>query len=130
MQKIIDRLSVVLTDKRFLTASVSATLALYAVNFVAKLLCGLYSLFIIDIVFFLCVAALFAAYRRHNKNMQKGLPGAILMWYFYKGPENAAFRHFRGLSARYQMVSDRLIPTVSVRSFPRVGQRVRKTVSR
>ena len=41
-----------------------------------------------------------------------------------KGPENADFRRFRGLFARCQMVSGSLISTVSVRSFPRVGQRV------
>ena len=83
MQKLIDRFSSVFAREGFLTASVIVTLILYAVNLVAKLLCGLYSLFIIDLVFFLCVAALFAAYKRHNKNVQKGLLGAILMWYLY-----------------------------------------------
>ena len=83
MKKIIDSFSAIFAGESFLTASVAATLAFYAVNLVAKLLCGLYSLFIIDVVFFLCVAALFIAYRRHNKNVQKGLLGAILMWYLY-----------------------------------------------
>lgn len=36
-----------------------------------------------DLIFFLCVAALFVAYRNHSKNVQKGLLGAILMWYLY-----------------------------------------------
>ena len=83
MQKIIDRFSAVFACEGFLAGSVAATLVLYAVNLVAKLLCGLYSLFIIDLVFFMCVAALFIAYRRHSKNVQKGLLGAILMWYLY-----------------------------------------------
>ena len=83
MKKIIDRFSTVFANEGFLTASVAATLALYAVNLIAKLLCGLYSLFVVDLVFFLCVAALFVAYRKHNKNVQKGLLGAILMWYLY-----------------------------------------------
>ena len=83
MKKLIDRFSTVFADERFLAASVAATLALYAINLVAKLLCGLYSLFIVDTVFFLCVIALYAAYRRHSKNVQKGMLGAILMWYLY-----------------------------------------------
>ena len=83
MQKMLQRFSAVFAREKFLTASVVATLLFYGVNLVAKLLCGLYSLFIIDFVFFLCVAALFAAYRRHSKNVQKGLLGAILMWYLY-----------------------------------------------
>lgn len=83
MQKIIDVFSSVFAREGFITASVIATLVLYAVNLVAKLLCGLYSLFIIDLVFFLCVVFLFIAYRGHNKNVQKGLLGAILMWYLY-----------------------------------------------
>lgn len=83
MNKLIDRLSTVFANERFLAVSVAATLLLYAVNLVAKLMCGLYSLFIVDFIFFLCIAALFIAYRRHNKNVQKGLLGAILMWYLY-----------------------------------------------
>ena len=83
MKKLINRFSKVFADERFLAASVAATLAFYAVNLVAKLLCGLYSLFIVDAVFFLCVIALYAAYRRHSKNVQKGLLGAVLMWYLY-----------------------------------------------
>ena len=83
MKKVIDKFSNVFACESFLTITVFATLALYAVNLIAKLLCGLYSLFIIDFVFFLCVEFLFIAYRRHNKNVQKGLLGAILMWYLY-----------------------------------------------
>ena len=83
MKKIIDKFSSIFAGKKFLAVTVAATLALYAINLVAKLLCGLYSLFIIDLVFFLCVAALFGAYCKHNKNVQKGLLGAILMWYLY-----------------------------------------------
>ena len=83
MKKIIDTFSSVFAREGFLVASVAATLAFYAINLAAKLLCGLYSLFIIDLVFFLCVVALFVAYRRHNKNVQKGMLGAILMWYLY-----------------------------------------------
>ena len=79
MKKGIDRLSSVFAQERFLTATVFATLAFYAINLVAKLMCGLYSLFIIDTIFFLCVIFLYAAYRNHNKNVQKGLLGAILM---------------------------------------------------
>ena len=83
MKKIIETFSSVFAKEGFLVGSVAATLAFYAVNLIAKLLCGLYSLFIIDVVFFLCVAGLFIAYRTHNKNVQKGLLGAILMWYLY-----------------------------------------------
>lgn len=83
MKQIIDKFSAIFAREGFLAGSVAATLIFYAVNLVAKLLCGLYSLFIIDCVFFLCVVFLFAAYRGHNKNVQKGLLGAILMWYLY-----------------------------------------------
>lgn len=83
MKKIIDGFSSLFAREGFLRATVVATLILYAVNLVAKILCGLYSLFIVDAVFFLCVAALFAAYRSHNKNVQKGLLGAVMMWYLY-----------------------------------------------
>ena len=41
-----------------------------------------------------------------------------------RGPENADFKRFRGLSARNQMVSGRLVSAVSIRSFPRVGHGV------
>ena len=41
-----------------------------------------------------------------------------------RSPENADFRRFRGLSARYQMVSGRLASAVSTRSFSRVGHGV------
>ena len=83
MKQLIDRFSAVFAGESFLAASVAATLALYMVNLVAKLLCGLYSLFVVDAVFFLCVIFLYVAYRRHNKNVQKGLLGAVLMWYLY-----------------------------------------------
>lgn len=83
MKKLIDRFSAIFAGESFLAATVAATLALYAVNLVAKLLCGLYSLFIVDAIFFLCVIFLYVAYRRHNKNVQKGLLGAVLMWYLY-----------------------------------------------
>ena len=83
MNQVINRFSSVFAREGFLRATVAATLVLYAVNLIAKLLCGLYSLFIVDLIFVLCVAALYAAYRRHNKNVQKGLLGAVLMWYLY-----------------------------------------------
>ena len=83
MIKLIDKFSAVFANETFLRASVAATLVLYGVNLTAKLLCSLYSLFIVDSIFFLCVWALYVAYRRHNKNVQKGLLGAILMWYLY-----------------------------------------------
>ncbi len=83
MKKMIDSFSNVFAKESFIDITVATTLLLYAVNIVAKLLCELYSLFIIDTVFFLCVAALFLAYKRHNKNVQKGLLGAIFMWYLY-----------------------------------------------
>lgn len=83
MLKIIDRFSSIFADEVFLKASVVATLILYGVNLIAKLLCSLYSLFIVDSIFFLCVLSLYIAYSRHNKNVQKGLLGAILMWYLY-----------------------------------------------
>ena len=41
-----------------------------------------------------------------------------------RDPETADFRRFWGLSARYQMVSARLVSAVSARSFPRVGHGV------
>ncbi|MBQ0091876.1 MAG: hypothetical protein KBS45_00925 [Clostridiales bacterium] len=83
MKKIIDRFSAIFAEEKFLAGSVAATLLFYAVNLVAKVLCGLYSLFIVDLIFFFCVVALFVAYRKHNKNVQKGLLGAVLMWYLY-----------------------------------------------
>lgn len=83
MNQLIEKFSAVFAREGFLTASVTATLILYAVNLVGKILCGLYSLFVVDSIFVLCVAALFIAYRNHNKNVQKGLLGAVLMWYLY-----------------------------------------------
>lgn len=83
MQKLIDKFSAIFAREGFLTATVAATLIFCGINLIAKVLCGLYSLFIIDLVFFLCVGFLFVAYRSHNKNVQKGLLGAVLMWYLY-----------------------------------------------
>lgn len=83
MRKIINRFSAVFARERFLAGTVTATVALYTLNLVGKYLCGLYSLLLLDTVFVLCILFLYAAYRRHNKNVQKGLLGAILMWYLY-----------------------------------------------
>ena len=83
MKKIIEKFSCVFAKEGFITATVAATLLFYAVNLAAKALCGLYSLLVVDAVFFLCVIFLYVSYRKHNKNVQKGLLGAILMWYLY-----------------------------------------------
>ena len=83
MNQLIEKFSAVFARESFLTASVAATLILYAVNLVGKILCGLYSLFVLDSIFVLCVATLFISYRNHNKNVQKGMLGAVLMWYLY-----------------------------------------------
>ena len=83
MNKLIEKFSSVFAGKHFLPVMVTATLLFYGINLVAKLLCGLYSLFIVDAIFFLCVIFLYDAFRKHNKNVQKGLLGAILMWYLY-----------------------------------------------
>lgn len=56
--------------------------ALLVINIVAKLFIGLYSLCISDLCFLICVIFLYIAFKSHNKNVQKGLLGAVLMWYF------------------------------------------------
>ena len=92
MIKLIDKFSAVFANEAFLKASVAATLILYGVNLIAKLLCSLYSLFIVDSIFFLCVWALYVAYRRHNKNVQKGhlgLAALVLMIAAYESRFNA-----------------------------------------
>lgn len=83
MNQIIEKLSSIFAPEGFLRASVAATLAFYTVNLFAKFYCGLYSLLIVDLIFVACVAAFYAAYCKRNKNVQKGLLGAIMMWYLY-----------------------------------------------
>ena len=83
MKKLIERFSAVFAAESFLGTTFGATAALYAVNLMAKMLGGMYSLFIVDAIFLACVIALYIAYRQHNKNVQKGLLGAVLMWYLY-----------------------------------------------
>jgi len=59
------------------------TIALFAMNMIVKLFIPLVSLFICDTVFFICLIYLYVSFKRHNKNVQKGLLGAVLMWYLY-----------------------------------------------
>ena len=59
------------------------TVVLLALNLICKLFCGLYSFVVQDFAFLLSVLFLYIAYKKHNKNVQKGLLGAVLMWYLY-----------------------------------------------
>ncbi|MBQ0097694.1 MAG: hypothetical protein KBS62_01990 [Oscillospiraceae bacterium] len=65
-----------------LKISVIVFTVLLTVNIISKFFIGLYSLCISDIVFMICIIVLFVAFKKHNKNVQKGLLGAVLMWYF------------------------------------------------
>jgi len=56
---------------------------LFGANVVLKLFIPLISLCICDIVFLLCLIFLQVSFNNHNKNVQKGLIGAVLMWYLY-----------------------------------------------
>lgn len=51
------------------------------VNVNAKFMIGLYQHAIVDFIFTICTAALYFAFIKHNKNVQKGLLGAVLAWY-------------------------------------------------
>lgn len=83
MNTVIVGFASVFAKEKYLSGSVAATLILYGINLAAKLMCGLYSLFIVDLVFFLCIVFLYIAHQRQNKNVQRGLLGAVLMWYLY-----------------------------------------------
>lgn len=65
-----------------LKISVIVFTVLLSVNIVSKFFIGLYALCISDLVFMACILVLFVAFKKHNKNVQKGLLGAVLMWYF------------------------------------------------
>ena len=67
---------------KLLRGAVIVFCVLLAVNIAAKAVLGLYTLCLSDLCFLLCVVFLYRAFRRHNKNVQKGLLGAVLMWYF------------------------------------------------
>lgn len=59
------------------------TVVLFGINIVFKGFIPLYSLMICDGMFLLCLVFLYRSFKRHNKNVQKGLIGAVLMWYLY-----------------------------------------------
>lgn len=83
MNTVIVGFASVFAKEKYLSGTVAATLILYGINLAAKLMCGLYSLFIVDLIFFLCIVFLYIAHQRQNKNVQRGLLGAVLMWYLY-----------------------------------------------
>ncbi len=64
-----------------LRGSIIALILYLAANMCFKLLMGAYSLIISDCILILCVLFLLTAFIHHNKNVQKGLLGAVLMWY-------------------------------------------------
>lgn len=83
MIRMISSFAAFFSRQNVLFGTVAATLVAFGVNLVSKIMCGFYAMFIIDVVFILCVIFLYIAYRRHNKNVQKGLLGAVLMWNLY-----------------------------------------------
>ncbi len=83
MIKIINSFATFFSRQKVLLGAVVATLAAFGVNLISKIMCGFYAMFVIDVVFILCVIFLYIAYQKHNKNVQKGLLGAVLMWNLY-----------------------------------------------
>ena len=81
--KIINSFAAFFSRQKVLLGAVIATLVAFGINLISKIMCGFYAMFIIDVVFILCVIFLYTAYRKHNKNVQKGLLGAVLMWNLY-----------------------------------------------
>lgn len=80
MQK---KLKEMFSDDKVLAFLAIGCAAVFFINMLDKFFAGLYSYIPADLAFILCVVFLYAAYRKHNKNAQKGLLGAILMWYLY-----------------------------------------------
>ncbi len=59
------------------------TAVIFAINMAVKLFIPLISLVICDTLFYLSLIFLYVSFKLHNKNVQKGLLGAVLMWYLY-----------------------------------------------
>lgn len=64
-----------------LKRSICALILYLAANLCFKVLSKMYSLIVSDIVLVCCVICLYIAFNHHSKNVQKGMLGAILMWY-------------------------------------------------
>jgi len=83
LEKFIKSCSSFFARENTMNISFVITVILFGINILTKLFVPLFALFIIDVVFLLCVIFLFIAFKHHNKNVQKGLLGAVLMWYLY-----------------------------------------------
>lgn len=66
---------------KLLMISMIIFVPLCILNIISKIYLGLYSLVISDCIFLICTIFLYIAFMNHNKNVQKGLLGAVLMWY-------------------------------------------------
>lgn len=55
----------------------------FILNLIDKLFAGMYSFVPADAAFILCVIFLYRAHKKRKTDLQKGLLGAIMMWYLY-----------------------------------------------
>lgn len=83
MYKRIEKFEKFFASEKTLRVTVILTLLFYSANLVVKITGGLYTYFVLGFAFLLCIGFLYYAYLTHSKNVQKGLFGAVLMWYFY-----------------------------------------------
>ena len=70
------------TDK-LLNTSIFMTVLLAILDMFGKVLSNLYTEFVLNLFMVICTIFLFVAYKKHNKNIQKGLLGVVLCWDLY-----------------------------------------------
>lgn len=73
----------IFAEEELLQTTVILSLVFFGANAIFKALAGMYTLAIGTVILFLCILFLFISFRKHNKNVQKGLFGAVLMYYLY-----------------------------------------------
>jgi len=83
MEKFIKSFSSFFAKENTMRIGFALTLILFISNIISKIFVPLYALLIIDVVFVFCIIFLYRAFIHHNKNVQKGLLGAVLMWYLF-----------------------------------------------
>ncbi len=83
MNRIIEKFSAFFVKDSTMDMAFFGTILIFTVNMTVKALIPMYSLLVCDSVFYLCLVFLYVSFKKHNKNVQKGLLGATLMWYLY-----------------------------------------------
>jgi len=83
MNKLIGKFSAFFVKEKTMDIAFYCTIIIFTINMLVKVFVPMISLLICDSVFYLCLVFLYTSFKHHNKNVQKGLLGATLMWYLY-----------------------------------------------